>query len=841
MRKILGSTLILVSALTAIGTAPASADDRDILRDSSSKPYLFVILDTSGSMNWSPQCTAADVTAGNCTYRCDSGDCAVPRDGDDPASKFRQAKEALYEVLRDVDDIDLGFSTYNQDDLRVTNKHGLYRVRSGEPQITLLSGAKFPTYGSEEVFGATIGCDRGNGNDNEMGCFADSDRAADTNDTWETTKVRRLPKLGTNGSTAVSFYIRNSGQVYYVTYDDPGSSQTFGGAITVRVRVDRCTGSPASNPSNGCNAGSERTLVDQKDIKFDVIGDFVLWDFQVTRNSSQGGYFGTQFSNSGNTCASWEVNSDSTSDDWNDGNGHTYNLKRPNGALFYDPSGTANDWRFQPGDTIPLNWAGSNRNAILDRLAPRLNGGDPATDPEAFGNATYLNNDRIGTEGFLRRSNANYYPLIPSGSTPLGASLRSFQDWYRGCPNTTASCNNTGWDDYAASEDPKWGCRQKFILVLTDGDETCSGDPCGYAGVLHDNDGVSTYVIAFGVPAGGGNFLNCMASKVEPALRSIPRTAAARGCAEVDPLEHPGAGGGIRFGRRSAGPGERDRQDLPVELHSARRGRLLGRTDGRLPETTPTQCTGAARSVHSLQRIREERSGCGMPAMQEGQLGGGGTYCRRACSCRRPTRTTFRQSHLRRVRSAARGRRQRAPGRVFAVQRGGNRETLHLPDQQRPEVRPLERPRALLHRRELRFGGRRRPRGEPDHRDDAAREGGHGRHSRPRQPGVVHPGADHLPPRRHLPRRSGRPRATDRLRRLHPRPLPWKAPLRSGPRSDPKPSAFVSLVRGPVFLSAIRPLHRRQRRATARVRLGSLRKCGRRDGRMSASSEGPER
>ena len=116
----LAGTLATLSTFTS---APARADDRDILRDSSTKPYVFILLDTSGSMNWSPKCTAAQVTAGTCTFLCPTGDCKVPRDGDDPASKFRQAKEAIYDVLQDVTDLNIGFATYNSDDLAVGNKH----------------------------------------------------------------------------------------------------------------------------------------------------------------------------------------------------------------------------------------------------------------------------------------------------------------------------------------------------------------------------------------------------------------------------------------------------------------------------------------------------------------------------------------------------------------------------------------------------------------------------------------------------------------------------------------------------------------------------------------------
>ena len=69
----------------ALGGA-AMADDRDLLRDSSGSPYIFIVLDTSGSMHWTPVCNEADAACrpvdkdGNGTiddYSCD----ADPWDG----------------------------------------------------------------------------------------------------------------------------------------------------------------------------------------------------------------------------------------------------------------------------------------------------------------------------------------------------------------------------------------------------------------------------------------------------------------------------------------------------------------------------------------------------------------------------------------------------------------------------------------------------------------------------------------------------------------------------------------------------------------------------------------
>ncbi|NIS29021.1 MAG: hypothetical protein GWO04_03245, partial [Actinobacteria bacterium] len=206
------------------GRAPA--DDRDLLRESSSDPYVFILFDTSGSMHWTPQCTREQFDAGVCDYLCPTGDCFPSRNGDDPASKLTQAKEALHEVLSQVEGIRFGFATYNQDDLRMRDKHWLYRVGDveikpdGSPNyLTLANGDRFPdvarrctrtlaacatdadcgprggTCEYEDVFGATWPCDEGVGID-EIACHANDADVADMDDTWELRRAQLYSKLG---------------------------------------------------------------------------------------------------------------------------------------------------------------------------------------------------------------------------------------------------------------------------------------------------------------------------------------------------------------------------------------------------------------------------------------------------------------------------------------------------------------------------------------------------------------------------------------------------------------------------------------------------------------------
>ncbi|HSF41065.1 MAG TPA: hypothetical protein VLT87_14815, partial [Thermoanaerobaculia bacterium] len=65
-----------VAALLGIAAAaPSAGDDRDLLRSSVGEPYVFVLLDTSGSMNWSPRCTQEQFDRGECKVLCPTGDC----------------------------------------------------------------------------------------------------------------------------------------------------------------------------------------------------------------------------------------------------------------------------------------------------------------------------------------------------------------------------------------------------------------------------------------------------------------------------------------------------------------------------------------------------------------------------------------------------------------------------------------------------------------------------------------------------------------------------------------------------------------------------------------------
>lgn len=473
--------LALTALLAGSSLAPLAADDRDLLRTTSADPYMFIIFDVSGSMNWTPRCTQAQFDANICDYLCPSGDCTPRRMGDDPASKFVQAKEALHEVISTVANVNFGFATYNQDSLGAYYKHWLYRTTTQGVQLGAETLYWPPAIGSQETLGQDFGCDTGS-NDYEVSCYGTD--PADHNDAWEVERALRRPKLGTNGTETPYVYVRTpSNNRYRVRYrlltGSLGSN-----SITVEYRSERCTAWNTDN--SGCSSVSG-TNVRTRTVTLDVIGDFLHWENTQSGGRADGRSWmvSKQDTTSGNTCNGWDSNYDSSSDDLSG-----YNTKYT--TTTGDPRGS----RFDLGDVIPLDWENNNRHLVLERLAP--NG-------TSFGQASYFSNTPYGSPSVVRLTNVAHRPLLATGSTPIGASMNNFQSWYQG------TNSSPGFADIAAAQDPDWSCRRKYLLIVTDGDETCNGNPCTEAAELFNGETMRTYVIAYGVEGASGNQLDCIA------------------------------------------------------------------------------------------------------------------------------------------------------------------------------------------------------------------------------------------------------------------------------------------------------------------------------------------
>ncbi len=528
------STLCLIAL--ALPASLANADDRDLLRQSSGEPYVFILFDTSGSMHWTPQCSQADFDAGECAPLCPSGDCYAPMNGDDPTSKFYQAKEALYEVLQTVDGVQFGFASYNQDDLWVRSKHWLYTVSEYQPDgvtanqgIELDSGRRYPAFGDQEVFGLGWNCDNGsNSSIRARGCRPQY--PADLDDPWEVNRIQLLPKHCSDQDCVRAVYIRDDDddEVYRVTtWQDDKANWSFGAdPYRSKLRIERCNNSSCSS----------RTSKGEIHIYYDLVDEFSAWDNGASRGPKQLGYFSQSEAadaSASNTCDGMDLNDD-TGNDRYPNSSSDYLLRWPTDSSDSrndtDNNGTNDIDLFDFGDLIPLDWNDDHKADVLARLAPGTRNGQPYFGVSGYfedkyrgecshNNSTcFEDSDCSGSntcddkEDFLRLKDTSQRPLISDGSTPLGNSIKDFRTWYKGCAN--GSCpHDSGWEDIAAAQDPSWACRKKFLLVITDGDNTCSGpDACSGTAGLKAQASVKTFVVAFGVQNSSGNRLTCMAA-----------------------------------------------------------------------------------------------------------------------------------------------------------------------------------------------------------------------------------------------------------------------------------------------------------------------------------------
>jgi len=183
------------------------------------------------------------------------------------------------------------------------------------------------------------------------------------------------------------------------------------------------------------------------------------------------------------------------------------------------------------GDVIPLDWLDDNYDRILERLAPA---GDPDSNPNTFGQAAYFEDDYDLGEGFLRLKNDNVKPMISHGLTPLAGWFSYARSWYTGC-GKPGQCDNVGWKDIRAYYDPNAACSKTYVLMITDGDETCdnnedsldyytsneldfpdgfqnNSDQCRYRASFESQEDVETLVIGFGVE--DKNKLQCAGTPV---------------------------------------------------------------------------------------------------------------------------------------------------------------------------------------------------------------------------------------------------------------------------------------------------------------------------------------
>lgn len=472
----LTSTAALLFAVLAffwVSGQPAWGDDRDLLRETSDNPYAFILLDTSGSMNQRPEDSAELLSA-----------------ADSPLSKMYLAKQALYEVISEFDNINFGFATFNQDDLRVYRKHWIYQPQADPTwKATLL----YPLASESYSFGGDEPSVNALNTVFQYTCTSPKTISTTTPGQLE---LSVFPRGGDAGNLIHGAWLKQTRTYYVETKIVAGSL----GDATLTVQHTR---KRLATGSNRCgNNPPYNTVFDETvgpiNVTYTLVSDSLVW--------TQGTSPGFNDKTAGNTCSGLDPNTDTSSDDYLIGSpiNRTVNIKYPTVVSPLSPL-------LDSGDMLPLSWSSDNKDEILRRMAPNLRLGETVPD---YRIARYFNDHPTGTISTgryaLELKNSSVRPLVAEGSTPLGNSIEGFRKWYSGCARGTCP-SNTGWKSLAASNDPSWPCKKKYLIVLTDGDETCSNGSGACTGTAALNDeGVTTFVIAFGVQ-GGSNVLTCMA------------------------------------------------------------------------------------------------------------------------------------------------------------------------------------------------------------------------------------------------------------------------------------------------------------------------------------------
>jgi Neisseria PilC beta-propeller domain len=531
-----------------------AADDRGLLRFDSAKPYLFIIFDDSGSMASQP------------------GDTFAPANGDDPTSKLYSAKQVAYNVFSSAIDVQFGMATFNQDNLRVRGKHWLYNAAAGTSNAVKALPIAWPSDGEQWVFGTffPVGTQDVTSALTVTTAGTLGTPIAGLSVSTYMVQLDRFPKLQINdlegtrrsdpgdSSQNTIFYLTAGGKTYQYTVSRAINTPNLGApTINVTVTTRQCTAGSCTGASASAslsfnlvtaflmNEGptSQPSLSQDNQTGYwfysDVLQD---WQSQSNKQFSGGGFEGNYdgtYTNPPLPSIGVQARSNDAStvppgtgyDPYGTGLGClptvssgnssaacTQSLKYPTTIAPPIPGLNVSTAALDSGDLLPLNWNNTNQTALLTRLAPSQADGTPD-----FGQANYFLDIPDPTTGLLALKDAREIPLLAAGPTPLGNSVIDFRCWYLGNKAGGSKCNNTGnyttsWSDLAASADTSWGCRQPYLIVITDGNDTSGGpNPCADTANLHSKAGVQTWVIAYGAPTDAqgncnpGNPSKCMA------------------------------------------------------------------------------------------------------------------------------------------------------------------------------------------------------------------------------------------------------------------------------------------------------------------------------------------
>ena len=492
-------------------SVPSLADDRDLYRTvkETTDPALFFLLDTSGSFNFKVSDEYWTSYEDGARWRAEGNvqTLLVPGGADDFRSRGYQAKKTIYEVLEDMDDDAMvGFAHFPNRKVSTSGfSHPLHWLYTAKESHTFFGSLEFPKKGEPLRFGSSVGgslgssCQQPFTHGEQNGLLA----------------LHYSAKLGGTGTQATIDYVNLGQHTYKVTFDPLTNGQYGDMDLTVTVRVAKCQGN--GNPGPEQSAQIELVPYHQVDEDGDTIpgaSPVIADDWQPVKELGRARSLGF----AGPCGDGWEGN-------YTDGD-----LANPDSILNYATHEDPHDrgWAYSRGDVVSWDWKQhpilnnpadpasgvadgfqmAGRQEIMRRMAPNVfvpgmyeldANGDPIPDFRV--GSYFLNEKDAQGRPKLKPEFEQFPPMAFDQSTPLKAMLKQFHNWYGG--------QDGGWKESACDPengDPKFNCRERFVVLLTDGRPNCSGtDPEYWAKKIYDDYEVRVFSVGFGPAVEAGS------------------------------------------------------------------------------------------------------------------------------------------------------------------------------------------------------------------------------------------------------------------------------------------------------------------------------------------------
>ena len=516
----------LVGGLLLTGARSGFTNDVQLLRKGSATPFVFLLLDTSGSMNLG------------------LNDLWLPGGGDNPSSRIFLARRALAEVFGALsdEDISVGYAGYNHDQLRVVAKHWLYYNDQALPASWPIAFPAPDTDGLTSLVD-TLTVDTNNdgladakdGIPDSLISDVDGDVmtfgapfAVGTNipaqrqagscssplnlDTVAGLRRAQTFAIDPSPSNPSTLYVAKGNKSYRLTVKtDPAAqlgNDNFKIDFTlqeVKVVSSACTdvGSATSLTLNlrlDPNL-SQHLVYDSTSGTEDLAGLWNATDLVETTD---------YFTEHPHTGYGWEGNYDSNHDGSLNSISGSTNVDCYNGTSPCTPyrpirqTQLASDRVLDRGDLLPFDWNSTNLNEFLRRMNP-ITG--------EYGAARYFEDALVS--GILKPTDNSRVPVMAAGLSPLNKSINDFRCYYMGDGN---KCTNTpffsqGWDALACQKDKTYGCRRPYLIIISDGEENTQGaDSTSEVADMNSQAGVQTWVLNLGDESRckGGGSLNSL-------------------------------------------------------------------------------------------------------------------------------------------------------------------------------------------------------------------------------------------------------------------------------------------------------------------------------------------